>query len=336
MIILFWRINMLNNQDFTEDRRHFIGGSDIGAILGVNPYRTPLDVWLEKTGKPSSQTNNLAMRFGCFAEDFVANEYALSTGLYPQIATSSFTHPSIPYFCAHIDRLVFDTPPSAELDQTPNRILECKTANPFRQADWGDAGTNQVPLSYLCQCAWYMSITNIDRADLAVLFGNSDFRIYFIDRDKELENLILDKAHIFWNDYVLKDIAPPTTTEADCKKLFQKSDSKKTIEANDEILRLTREYQQLLLKIEESDNRINHIKQSIMNTMQDAQSICFGKHELISWKNTKPVSRFDSVGFEKAHPDLYRAFQKVSDGSRRFVFKPLALENQLIKNGVTL
>jgi hypothetical protein len=71
-----------------------------------------------------------------------------------------------------------------------------------------------------------------------------------------------------------------------------------------------------------------------MNTMQDAQSICIGKHELISWKNTKPVTRFDSAGFEKTHPDLYRAFQKVSDGSRRFVFKPLALENELIKKEV--
>jgi putative phage-type endonuclease len=325
---------MLINQDFTEDRTSFIGGSDIGAILGVNPYRTALDVWLEKTGKSSSQTSNLAMRFGSFAEDFVANEYALSSGLYLRPATNSFIHPSIPYFCAHIDRLVFETPPSIELDQTPNKILECKTANPFRQADWGDAGTNQVPLSYLCQCAWYMSITNIDRTDLAVLFGNSDFRIYSIDRDKELENLILDKAHIFWNKYVLKDIAPPTTTEADCKKLFQKSNPKKTIEADKELLRLAREYQQLLLKIEEADDRINLIKQSIMNTMQDAQSICIGKHELISWKNTKPIARFDSSEFEKAHPDLYRAFQKVSDGSRRFVFKPLALENELIKNEV--
>lgn len=325
---------MLNNQYFTEDRCHFIGGSDIGAILGVNPYRTALDVWLEKTGKSSSQTSSLAMRFGSFAEDFVANEYALSSGLYPRPATNSFTHPSIPYFCAHIDRLVFDTPPSTEGDQTPNKILECKTANPFRQADWGDDGTNQVPLSYLCQCAWYMSITNIDRADLAVLFGNSDFRIYSIDRDKELESLILNKAHIFWNEYVLKDIAPPTTTEADCKKLFQKSNSKKTIEADEELLRLAREYQQLLLKIEESDEKISLIKQSIMNTMQDAQSIRIGKHELISWKTTKPVSRFDNVGFEKAHPDLYQAFQKVSDGSRRFVFKPLVLENVLIKNEV--
>ena len=46
---------MLNNQDFTEERRHFIGGSDIGAILGLNPYKSPVDVWMEKTGKASRQ-----------------------------------------------------------------------------------------------------------------------------------------------------------------------------------------------------------------------------------------------------------------------------------------
>ena len=67
---------MLINQDFTQDRTQFIGGSDIGAILGLSPYRTPIDVWLEKTGEDKSKEANLAMRFGSFAEEFIAKEYA--------------------------------------------------------------------------------------------------------------------------------------------------------------------------------------------------------------------------------------------------------------------
>ena len=70
---------MLNNQDFTQDRAKYLGGSDVGAILGLSPYKTPLDVWLEKTGKQSEQKDSLPLRFGSFAESFVASEYARAT-----------------------------------------------------------------------------------------------------------------------------------------------------------------------------------------------------------------------------------------------------------------
>jgi len=67
-----------------------------------------------------------------------------------------------------------------------------------------------------------MAITGIEKTDLAVLFGNCDFRIYHIERDLELETLLLEKAHQFWNDYVLSNIAPPAQTIADCQALFKK------------------------------------------------------------------------------------------------------------------
>lgn len=70
---------MLINQDFTQDRSKYLGGSDVGAILGLSPYKTPLDVWLEKTGKHSEQKDSLPLRFGSFAESFVASEYARAT-----------------------------------------------------------------------------------------------------------------------------------------------------------------------------------------------------------------------------------------------------------------
>jgi predicted phage-related endonuclease len=69
--------NMFNNQNFTRERTKYLGGSDIGAILGLSKYRSAVDVWMEKTGKTFSQKDSLPLRFGQFAEDFVAREYAL-------------------------------------------------------------------------------------------------------------------------------------------------------------------------------------------------------------------------------------------------------------------
>lgn len=71
---------MLSNQDLTRDRTKYLGGSDIGAILGFSKYRTALDVSLEKTGRVVNQVNNLPVRFGSFPEEFVACEYAAQTG----------------------------------------------------------------------------------------------------------------------------------------------------------------------------------------------------------------------------------------------------------------
>ena len=183
---------MLINQDFSLDRSKYIGGSDIGAILGLSRFRSPLEVWMEKTGKDVKKLDSLPLRFGSFAESFVASEYSRSTGFDLIHDESIYIHPEHAFMSAHMDRFVLEGSTSA-----PTRILECKTANPFSSGDWGEVGSDEVPMSYLCQCIWYMAITNLNRVDLAVLFGNSDFRIYEISRDLELEGVILQKASFF-------------------------------------------------------------------------------------------------------------------------------------------
>ena len=187
---------MLINQDFSVDRCKYIGGSDIGAILGLSKFRTPVEVWMEKTGKETKQLDSLHLRFGSFAEEFVASEYARSTGIELLHDESIYIHPTHSFMSAHIDRFILGDGGG----KPPTRILECKTANPFARGEWGEPGTDQVPMSYLCQCIWYMAITGIEQCDLAVLFGNSDFRIYEIVRDLELEALVIEKALHIWNE----------------------------------------------------------------------------------------------------------------------------------------
>ena len=143
---------MLINQDFTHDRTKYLGGSDIGAILGLSPYKTPLDIWLEKTGKQINQADNLPIRFGTFAESFVANEYARTTGTTLIEYPKAISHSKYPYLQGHIDRFIA-TDPILELFKedgtcTASHLLECKTASPFMQHQWGEAGSDEVPMSY--------------------------------------------------------------------------------------------------------------------------------------------------------------------------------------------
>ena len=309
---------MLINQDFIVDRSKYIGGSDIGAILGLSRFRSPIEVWMEKTGKETKRLDSLPLRFGSFAEEFVASEYARATSFELIHDESIYIHPEYSFMSAHMDRFVLEGSTTA-----PTRILECKTANPFSAGDWGEVGSDEVPMSYLCQCIWYMAITNINRVDLAVLFGNSDFRIYEITRDLELENTILQKASLFWNDYVLKDIAPPVSSEQDCQTLFSKGDPAKSVEAKVQTLELTQRLKLLNSEIEIREEEISSIKQNIMNQMGEAETLNYQGKVLATWKAPKPSFRLDSKALETDHPQIASNYKIPVQNSRRLVIKPI-------------
>jgi len=311
---------MLINQDFSVDRTKYIGGSDVGAILGLSKFRSPLEVWMEKTGKEVPIKDSLPLRFGSFAESFIADEYAKATGQTLVQDQSTHIHPEHSFMSAHIDRFVLEDSKSA----APSKILECKTANPFSQQEWGEVGTDQVPMSYLCQCIWYMAITNLEKADLAVLFGNSDFRIYEIRRDQELENIVLEKAKQFWNEHVLKDIAPSAMTEKDCQTLFNKGDSAKSIQASDELYQMLTQYHIIHHDIAKQEEQLSQIKQTIMNQMQDAESLQYQGKTIATWKAPKTSYRLDTKRIEQERPDLFEQYRTPVQNGRRLVVKTLS------------
>ena len=308
---------MLINHDFTQDRTKYLGGSDIGALLGLSPFKSPLVVWMEKTGKEVKAVDSLPLRFGSFVEEFVANEYAKATGFTLRHDESIYIHPNHSYMSAHIDRFVH----TDGLDQAATKILECKTANPFSRAQWGELGSDQVPMSYLCQCVWYMAITGITKTDLAVLFGNTDFRIYTILRDPELENLVLEKAHHFWHEHVLKDLPPPAQSPEDCQLLFQHSDPSKTLEANAETLALLERLQTLNQQGHTCEEEITTLKTQIMAQMQDAEVLAHQGQVLATWKAPKPSFRLDAKRLETEERAIYEKYKVASQVSRRFVLK---------------
>ncbi len=335
MIIYFKRINMLNNQDFTQDRSQYLGGSDIGALLGVSKYRTALDVWLEKTRRQIKQVDSLAIRFGQFAEAFVAEEYIRETGYQLRHHTNPVIHPEHSFMVGHIDRFVFrsDSDSQAPLFNQDgscraDHLLEIKTASAYHQSDWGELGTDEVPMSYLVQCLWYLAMTNLDHAELAVLFGSHDFRIYQIERDLELEGLILDKAKAFWEVHVQNDCPPPPQNEADCHQLFSHERIGKRIEAPAHLAALPQKIHQLQEEIKVREDEISQMKQAIMETMQDAETLSYGGRVLATWKTPKPSQRLDTKRLSQDHPQLVQEYQVPIASTRRLLIKCATKDTQ--------
>jgi putative phage-type endonuclease len=314
---------MLNNQDFANLRAKSLGGSDIGALMGLSRYRTAVDVWMEKTGRMVDTADSLPIRFGTFAEEFVASEYALSKGCSLVSHPFALIHPEHSYMHGHIDRFICESPSIFDENGhlVASRILECKTTNPFANHEWGELGSDQVPLAYLAQCAWYMAITGLEQADLAVLVGNADFRIYEIHRDIELEEMITQKAKNFWEEHVLQDVPPQAQKESDFKRLFPQSNPSKSIEAKRETRELIKKMKDLQIQLDSYDKQISQIKQSIMAEMQDAEVLTHAGQIIATWKKPKPSTKIDTKRLAEEHPDLIATYQLEVPNSRRFLIK---------------
>jgi predicted phage-related endonuclease len=296
-----------------------------------------MDVWLEKTGKRIDQKDSFALRFGSFAESFVADEYALTTGEILVCDDRPVVHPDYDYCVGHVDRYVVKDPdqPLWGIDWKINakKLLECKTANYFSQGEWGEVGTDAIPLPYLCQCLWYLELTGVSHIDVAVLLGGSDLRIYSITEDQELQTLLVQKAVHFWTEYVLKDIPPPPQSISDCQTLFARAVPGKTMEASPETLRLISQLQSLEKDCQAHEEQIEGIKQMLMERMGDAEVLAYQGTPLITWKTPKPSYRIDTKRLSLEHPELIKAYQSPIQSSRCFVVKdlPSSLEDPLFE-----
>ena len=300
-----------------------IGGTDISALLGLSPYKTPVQLWAEKVGRTSpSQRTDLHLRFGKYLEPFVANEYEAETGLKTFSPPGPLFHKEHAYMFASVDRLVSGSssdPVMKGVRVVADRILECKTASAFSKDEWGEIGTDQVPATYLLQCAWYLAITGCERADLAVLIGNADFRIYSIWRDLRLESLLLENASRFWHENVIGQIPPSIKNRNDLQILFPSEEKEKCVEADHEMLELLNRYRQSRVDAVSIENYAEDIRLQVMSAMGPAQSV---KHEgelVASWRSVRPSSRLDLRALKYAYPEIVERFSIAGQTTRRFV-----------------
>jgi putative phage-type endonuclease len=283
---------------FHAERLSGLGGSDIGAILGLNPWRTPYQVWEEKVGKADPFTGNLQTRFGSYAEEFVAREYCQVTGRQVQRFNGLLRHPEAPLI-GHIDRLVI--PEGAKRASHKSEIrtdlgLEAKTASAFatgRGSEWGESGTDQIPESYLVQITAYQALTGCPRWDLAVLFGNTEFRIYHLTRDLELEALILDEASRFWTDHVLARVPPTPGSEAEARHRWPRHSDGNILEADDETHRLVLALASAKRLLASLGKEEQCIKDKLLPLLADADAVEYAGQSLLTYRANKDSQKTD-------------------------------------------
>ena len=187
-----------NHDEWLAIRHGYIGGSDAGAIIGMNPYNSAFAVWAEKTGKTEPFGGNIATRTGTLIEDLVARLFMEETGKKVQKLNFTLVNDAYPFACANLDREIIGE----------DAFLECKTTNnlvnvkKFRNGEFPDV--------WYAQVTHYMAVTGAKKAYLAVLSECRDFRIFELERDEDEIAALMDFERAFWNDYVLTGQTPPT------------------------------------------------------------------------------------------------------------------------------
>ncbi|NQU12080.1 YqaJ viral recombinase family protein, partial [bacterium] len=166
-------------------RRKGIGGSDAAAVAGVSPWSTALDVYLDKLGEAGEVEETVHMRRGTLMEPVVRQLYADETGRSVETSREIVQNPRYPYALANLDGIA-----------SGDRILECKSS--LSRVGWGDPGTGVVPVYCLCQVQHYMMVTELEVADVAVIFGDFEFCIYPVEADLEFQELLAACEHQFW------------------------------------------------------------------------------------------------------------------------------------------
>ncbi|CAJ4810485.1 phage-type endonuclease [Burkholderia pseudomallei] len=197
----------MDREQFLIERKSGVGGSDAAPILGLSPFKTAYEVWLDKTRTEliGNDVDSLErVQFGRLMEDIIAREYARREGVKVRRRHELIRHPRYQWMIANPDRLI----------EGRRCGLECKNVDSmaFRLGDWGEPGTDQAPDEYVLQCQHYMVVLDYPVWHLAACVGGNRLVTFVIERDKELSEMLIDAEHEFWQ-HVEERRPPPLDYE---------------------------------------------------------------------------------------------------------------------------
>ncbi len=188
-----------STEDWHATRATGLGGSDIAAICGLNPYTSPLAIYHAKTGNLAPRETNPALDeaalMGHLLEPVVAQRFADITGLPAIDNPGTLRHPDIPFALVNLDRA------TEEADEIG--ALELKTRSSYALNEW----LADVPVDVQIQVQWQLFVTGWQFAYVAALIGGQRTIVHRLDRDHEMIDHLVSIAGEFWG--WVQDRTPP-------------------------------------------------------------------------------------------------------------------------------
>ncbi len=291
-------------------RKKGIGGSDASVVCGINRYRSPIELWMDKTNQIPYQEAGEAAYWGTQLEALVKAEFTKRTGIEVNPANQLLQSEEYPFMLANLD---------GECIHPTHRkcVFEAKTASAYKAGEWDDA----IPDEYMLQVQHYMAVTGYRGTYIAVLIGGNTFRWKFIERDEALISMLIQLESAFWKQ--VQELVPPAMdgSEAAAKFLserFPNSVAKSKIELPGTAIELIRQYEiacdhvnQYAEKKQEAEN--------MLKNMLGNNEIGMVDDRVVTWKSVAQ-ERLDGKTLKIEHPTLYKKYANKTS-YRRFSIK---------------
>lgn len=284
-------INNMTREDWLQERRKSIGGSDASAVIGLNKYKSPYALWADKTGRLPDQEDNEAMRLGRDLEDYVAHRWMEETGLRCRKSAWMYRNRKYPWAHADVDRLV----------DKEQAILEIKTTSSMPTLK--KVRNGEYPETYYCQMVHYLGVTGAQRIHLAVYVLGKGLYCFCLERDEDEIAALMAAEADFWN--LVQTDTPPAVdgspaTESTLQTLYRESDGSEVQLMGRE--GAVREYLALKKQRDALDDRIGEIENLLKSDLQEAERGTAGSY-VVSWKS-QVRQTFQAAAFRAEHPEI--------------------------------
>jgi putative phage-type endonuclease len=293
------------------DRSTYLGSSDIAAVLGISPWKTPYAVWEHKcygiTEQSDEQRDKILRRGQLFEPiiiDMLMDEYDYDI---PR-RNVRYSDPKFPFLQVEID--------AEEEDFDGNvRNVEIKSVSQWSAKEWGAQGTDEIPIWYTAQVQFALMVTGRKETIVAALVGTDDLRHYVVQRDEEIIKYIRECAVQFWNKNVLERVPPPLKDADDAEKMMARFDGI-TLIATDEMRKTIKR----LLGVKKAIKRLEDVEKETADAIKTtlARSLDFDGEQtpgktaitdesgkvLVSW-NPQTTKRLSVSKVRDLHPSVF-------------------------------
>jgi len=288
---------MNNREQFLLDRKQGIGGSDVAAIMQLSQWSTPLDIYNDKT---SSELNceelGEDLKRGIRVEKYILQEYSENTEEAIQTSLKPLVDKQYPFMRGNADAKIVGQ----------NVLVEAKsTKAPI--STW-EAG---IPEYYKTQVAYYAMLADSERVDVPVMFSGWKYACYTYWRDYEFEAKIKAAVISFWENHVVKGIAPEPTSKEELEAAYPNIAKGKIIIADENIRQVVCELQEASTKRKELEKVEKKLKQHIQIYMGDAGLLDAGFCKVAL--KSRSANRLNVDALKLAKPEIYQSYLSESN-----------------------
>ena len=313
MAVVLASTENISYEDWLELRKQGIGGSDASVVCGINKYKSPVELWMNKTGQIPPQEAGEAAYWGTLLESIVRAEFTRRTGIEvtkPSVILQSEEHP---FMLANLDG-------TCEVPDVGTCIFEAKTASAYKAGEWEDT----IPDEYQLQIQHYMAVTGYAGAYIAVLIGGNTFRWKFVERDEELISMLIELESAFWNH--VQDCTPPPLDGSDAaakflSERFPTSKPTSHITLPDTAADLLAQYDEACAELEAVTER-RQKAENLLKEMLGDNEVGTAAGRVITWKSVAQ-ERLDSKTLKAEHPALCKKYTNKTS-YRRFTIKAVS------------